>query len=246
MNLVLFQEQELALPLHSQDRRAIHILKVLSCREGDSFDAGIVNGLQGKGKIRSVRRGGIQWDFFPVSDPPPLHPVTLLVGLPRPQSARRILREATSLGVRCILFAFTDKGERSYGGSRLWKNGEYTKYLVEGAELAFTTRIPDLGPPRDLREVIDSLPAHTDGMLKAALDNYEAELPLRDLLGNPDGKTTRSAVIAVGAERGWSDRERRVLRDSGFILAGIGQRVLRTETASLAGLVLVLSYMELM
>jgi len=40
--------------------------------------------------------------------------------------------------------------------------------------------------------------------------------------------------LAIGPERGWSNKERRFLRDMGFALAHLGQRVLRVETAMVA------------
>ena len=47
-------------------------------------------------------------------------------------------------------------------------------------------------------------------------------------------------VLAVGSERGWSDRERDALEAAGFIRASMGERALRTETASVAAAVLAL------
>jgi RsmE family RNA methyltransferase len=46
--------------------------------------------------------------------------------------------------------------------------------------------------------------------------------------------------MAVGPERGWSDRERDRLEDSGFVRLSMGNRALRTETACVAAAVLAL------
>jgi RsmE family RNA methyltransferase len=45
-------------------------------------------------------------------------------------------------------------------------------------------------------------------------------------------------VLAIGPERGWSDRERDLLEDSGFLRMSLGRRALRTETACVAAAVL--------
>jgi RsmE family RNA methyltransferase len=45
-------------------------------------------------------------------------------------------------------------------------------------------------------------------------------------------------VLAIGPERGWSDRERKLLEDSGFLRLSLGERALRTETACVAATVL--------
>ena len=47
------------------------------------------------------------------------------------------------------------------------------------------------------------------------------------------------AVLAFGPERGWSDRDRAMLRANDFALVHLGTRVLRTETAVVAAIALV-------
>ncbi|MCK7479781.1 MAG: hypothetical protein M0C28_22700 [Candidatus Moduliflexus flocculans] len=49
--------------------------------------------------------------------PLPLRPVTLVLGFPRPIQVARILKDLCSLGVRRILMAATDLGEKSYAES---------------------------------------------------------------------------------------------------------------------------------
>jgi len=43
------------------------------------------------------------------------------------------------------------------------------------------------------------------------------------------------AALAVGPEGGFSGKEKDLLRDMGFILAGLGNRILRSETAAIYG-----------
>jgi RsmE family RNA methyltransferase len=63
---------------------------------------------------------------------------------------------------------------------------------------------------------------------------------------SPDGSLAllsglgQSLVLAVGCERGWSDRERDKLEAAGFLRLSMGERALRTETACVAAAVLAL------
>ena len=41
-----------------------------------------------------------------------------------------------------------------------------------------------------------------------------------------------SVAIVIGSEGGFSLEETRKAREAGFVLAGLGKRILRTETAS--------------
>ena len=63
-----------------------------------------------------------------------------MIALPRPQTARKILNEATSLGVASIRFFRSEKGEPGYRASTLWTTGEWRRHLVDGASQAFDTR----------------------------------------------------------------------------------------------------------
>jgi RsmE family RNA methyltransferase len=50
--------------------------------------------------------------------------------------------------------------------------------------------------------------------------------------------TKRPVVLAIGSERGWSDRERDMFEEAGFLRLSMGSRALRTETACVAATVL--------
>ncbi len=234
MNLVLFEPSEIGRPLPLRDPRARHILEVLRRRPGDVFDCGRVDGPRGKATLAQVDGEALALSFSWESEPPaPLPAITLLVGLPRPQTARKILLEATTLGCARMGFFPADRGERSYARSSLWSSGEVRGLLLAGAAQAFCTRLPEVRLHADFREALASSETPAP---RIALDNYEASAAL-------DAATTPGppAVLAVGPERGWSPAERDALRDAGFALLHLGPRVLRTETACVAGIAVVLS-----
>lgn len=232
VNLVLFEPDELGAPLPRCDRRAEHVLRVLRRNVGESFDAGVVNGPRGKATITAITREGVAFSFAPVVAPPARPSLTLVVGLPRPQTARDVLRDATTVGVGALHFVTTDKAERSYAQSTLWSSGEWRRQVLVGAEQAFDTAVPDVTHGRPLAELIGAL---EPGTTRIALDNYESAQPLADLPLAPGS----AVVLAIGSERGWSAAERELLRGAGFAFAHLGARVLRTETAVVAALTLV-------
>ncbi len=168
--------------------------------------------------------------FAPTAPVAPPIPLTVVVGLPRPQTARDILRDATTLGVGALHFVRTDRGEPSYAQSTLWTSGEWRRHVLAGAEQAFDTRVPDVTHGLTLAEVVADLAAPN----RLALDNYESA----ESLGQFSLPTPFPVAIAIGAERGWSAAEREQLRQHHFILVHLGPRVLRTETAVTAALTL--------
>ena len=230
MNLILFEPGEFDNLLPLNDPRVIHILTVLRRKPEQTFDAGIVDGPQGKAHYRKVTGKGMVLAFEQVSSKPAREPVTLLIGLPRPQTARRILREASAIGVDAIHFLLTAQGAPGYARSTLWSSGEYRRHLIAGTEQAFSTRLPGISHQMTLEEALVGL---EDIPTRFALDNYEARNRLMDapLSGAP-------AALAVGPERGWTKQDRTTLQKAGFGLVGLGPRVLRSETAVVGGLTL--------
>jgi 16S rRNA (uracil1498-N3)-methyltransferase len=230
VNLILFERHEMEQPLPVTDPRARHITDVLRLRPGDEFDVGLIDGPRGKATLISFAEDSLLLSFVWAEEPPAQEPITLVLGRPRPQTARKMLEEATALGVRAMHFVLTERGEPSYGASRLWVSGEWRRHLIAGAEQAFSTRLPLTTWSETLVSTLDTLP---EGGSRLALDNYESSFRLNEAEIMPP------VVLALGPERGWSPRERERLRDAGFIFANLGERVLRVETACVAAISLV-------
>ena len=230
MNLILFDPDETLRSLPLDDPRARHVLQVLQRQAGDSFDVGLVDGPRGKATVERIDGDALRLSFEWGEETPPLEPVTLIVGLPRPQTARKVLEEATALGVQAMHFVTSERGDPGYGRSRLWSSGEWRRHLIAGAEQAFSTRLPIVSWGRGLEDAIGGIEA---GGTRRALDNYEAQ----DRLGAIE--LIAPVTLAIGPERGWTEAERRLLREAGFRFVHLGERVLRVETACVAAIALV-------
>lgn len=234
MNIILFRSSEVQLPLSRRDPRAAHILEVLKRQPGATFDAGLINGPRGKGRLESSNAEEVRLSFVWGEPPPPLSPLVLVVGLPRPQTARDILRDATTLGVSALHFVHTNRGEASYADSSLWKTDAWKECVISGAAQAFCTQLPEVTHGRSLAETITTLPTP---QTRLTLDNYESPVSLNEAALMPNQPVT----LAIGAERGWSAEERILLRQNGFAFVHLGARVLRTETACVAAITLLKS-----
>ncbi len=235
VNIILIEEGERFFPL--SDDRAQHIRKVLRLGEGDSFRCGIVNSKEGSARITKIGDDGISFTFSPESDTSALYPVTLIVGQTRPICMRRILRESASLGAERIILPVTDLGEKSYSSSSLYTSGEYRKILLDGAMQAGRTGVSACMTASSLEEALELL---TPSEL-LLLDNVIGEESLSSL-----DLRDRNVTLAIGPERGWSARERKVLVERGFKPVLLGSRILRTETAVSASLAVALSKMGLL
>lgn len=241
MNLILFEENELGKPLPRRDERTIHLLRVLHKKAGDSFDAGILGGQRGAGTIEKVNLdGSLLFSLRLFEDPPPRLPLRVAVGFPRPIQLRRILRDLSSLGVAAVDLVGADLGDKNYQNTNLFKDGGARSALIEGAAQSRDTAIPALALWPRLDDWLGEGPWEKGRgprplQLLVAADNLRPEGSMARL-----GFLWRRAVLAVGPERGWSDRERELLEKAGFLRLSLGRRALRTETACVAASVLIL------
>jgi RsmE family RNA methyltransferase len=164
------------------------------------------------------------------------------VGFPRPIQLRRLLRDLSSLGVEAVDLLGTELGEKSYRDTKLLQDGGAKEALIEGAVQARDTTIPELSVYISLEDWLRERPWDKGASGSAR------PLPILAAADNvrPEGAMARLSpmrgpmVLAVGAERGWSDRERDALEAAGFLRLSLGSRALRTETACVAAAVLAL------
>lgn len=250
MNLILFEPAELASPLPKRDERAVHLAKVLRKKAGEEFDAGVLGGRLGRGRIEEIAAdGSLRVSFAPLEEAPPRLPVRVAVGFPRPIQLRRLLRDLSSLGVAAVDLVGTELGEKSYRDTKLLEDGGARAALIEGAAQARDTRLPILAAYPTLASWLRARPWGDAPRALVAPDNVRPSLALAALspavLSPAGGAASFGAlpgefVLAVGSERGWSDRERGALEAAGFLRASMGARALRTETACVAAVVLAL------
>jgi RsmE family RNA methyltransferase len=242
MNLILFEEHELGRPLPRRDERTVHLLKVLHKKPGDTFDAGILGGQRGAGTIEKISLdGSLLCSLRLFEDAPPRYPLRMAVGFPRPIQLRRLLRDLSGLGVCAVDLIGTELGDKNYRDTKLLNDGGARAALIEGAVQSRDTTIPDLAVWPRLEDWLGERPWESKErglrplIFLAAADNVRPEGSLARL-----SSMRRKAVLAVGPERGWSDRERDLFEKSGFLRLSVGERALRTETACIAAAVLVL------
>lgn len=234
MNLVLITAAEARTGLAAEDARARHLRETVGLAVGGTFHVGIENGLRG---IATITTSGPPLIFTVIWERSAQVrlPLTVLVGLPRPQTAKKVLHDLASLGAARLIFFEAAKGDPGYRTSSLWKDGEWREHVLKGTEQACSTLVPEVTRVASLAEALHGLDAKA---WKLALDPYEAVgTPMApDLAG--------AAVLALGPERGFADEERRALHAAGFTFAHLGDRILRVEAAALVGGALMLAQLR--
>ena len=235
MNICLFSQEEISKPLARSDERAQHLIKVLHKKTGDDFTAGIIGGQSGTARITAIDDSGISFEFSPEGNGKPLTKLDMIIGFPRPIQLKRLLRDIAALGVGRVYLTGTDLGEKSYMQSTLVEKGAAYKMLLDGTVQAGSTHVPELFLFKTLDECLGEI---KEEGARFALDNVNPSMRLADALAE---KKSGRVIAAIGSERGWTDRERSVLEAAGYIRCGMGERIMRTETAATVAGAIILS-----
>jgi len=226
MNLLLLYPEEISKELASDDPRALHVRDILKAQSGDRLKVGVMGGRIGTAQVEWTEGGRLQFSHFELQEnPPPPLPLSLIIGTPRPPTARRLLRDLTSLGVGKLHWTSSELGERSYLHSPLWVGGEWRLEMLLGAMQGRTTLMPHIEWSEKFHRV------------------FEKQWPEKRFYLSPGGSAwprerLESAVVAVGPERGFTVEETARLEREGFAPLSLGPMTLRTETAALGAAVL--------
>lgn len=232
MNIILFNRNEIIQGIPLSDFRAKHILKILKLKENDTFSAGIINQQIGTATINSITEK-ILFTFHEEKNSYPLAPIKLVCGLLRPPVARRILKDCVTAGIAEIHFISVENGEKSYSQSKLWTTNDHQLAMLEGAQQGGTTLLPKIYHWSSVSHLFQKKSFSRDLII---MDNVTGAKSLSDhLIAH---KETKETTLAIGAERGWTDNERRRFASQGFQPILLGPRIFRTETAIAASVLM--------
>jgi 16S rRNA (uracil1498-N3)-methyltransferase len=211
---------------------ALRHLQVLRLQRGDSvclFD--------GRGREILARLSSVSADRALAT---PLHDVDGEVESPlacwvvqaipvRPQRMDLVVRQLTEIGVVAILPVLS---ERSQSFARVEnalrkRHQRWERIAAAAAEQSHRRRVPRICAAAHLAKMLwDEMP--TPVLL---LDPGEDAPPLREITAD---SRPQAVTVMIGPEGGWSKDELDLMASHGAQVVSLGPRVLRTETAGLA------------
>ncbi len=210
---------------------ASHVAKVLRARAGDALVLFGGDGCEYTGEIQSVRGARVQVALGAaraVDRESPLD-VTLLQCVPRGDRMDFIVQKATELGVRRIVPLLCQRSVVRLGeGQAESKAAHWRAVAVSACEQCGRNRLPAIEAPQQLTAYLGAAPAGPALRIVLEPDSAPDRQPV---------PAAGSAVeVAIGPEGGFSPEELDAFRVAGFQAAGLGPRILRTETAAIAAL----------
>ncbi len=219
---VVFDEQETR-----------HLARVLRLRPGDSVQVVDGRGTEFTVRLESIETRAAAGTILARSSSVTESPlaITLAQGIPKGDKMEWIVRTVTELGVTRVVPLLTERSIVRLEPGR-WRDRarRWQRVAKEAAKQCGRAVIPTVDAPRSIQELADA-----ERAADLRLCFWEGERRgLREILDAARGPVA-SALLVVGPEGGLAPREVETLRGRGFTSAGLGPRILRTETAGPAG-----------
>ena len=215
---------------------AAHLAKVLRTRVGDEIVLFNGDGREFPGAIESLRGARVSASIGAARaiDRESSCAITLLQCVPRGDRMDFIVQKATELGVARIVPLLSQRSVvRLDHGQAESKQAHWRGVAISACEQCGRNRLPHIEAAQPLLNYLGSI----------APAAASAPAPLRLVLdpGPSDakaGQRVHAAEIAIGPEGGFAPEELEAFQLSSFSRLTLGPRILRTETAAIAAVIM--------
>ena len=222
---------ELKLVVELGTQTHIHATKVLRLKVGDQFALFNGDGFDYVVKVIEISKHKTSVeiiDKYEVNHESPLK-ITLAQGIAAGDKMDWIIQKTVELGIESIQPLFTERSIVKLDRERADKKLEHWRTVaISACEQTGRAIIPEILSPLTLSQWLSAQQKKNN--LKLILTPSKAQNI------NQLEKPSSSIDFMVGPEGGFSDKEMALALNSAFIPINFGQRILRTETASIVAL----------
>jgi 16S rRNA (uracil1498-N3)-methyltransferase len=207
-----------------------HLAKVLRARGGEKIALFSGDGREFAATVESVRgsKVAVAVGEGRAVDRESTLAVTLVQCIARADRMDVIVQKATELGVTRIVPVMSRRSVVRLDADQSASKAEHWRGIaIAACEQCGRNRLPSIDPPRQLIRYLGDAPT---GGTRLVLE--------------PDAAPSSGAIamqtavqIAIGPEGGFDPEELEAFGAAGFVPVALGPRVLRAETAAIAGLV---------
>ena len=215
-----------------KDDEAIHIIKVLRYKQGDTFEICNNTGKVAVARIESLTNKNLIAKIISVgiSENEPKRHMFVFQGLSKGTKMELVVQKATELGAYAIVPVKMDYSVVKLK-DEISKTERWQKIAVEAAKQCKRAIVPLVYKPVEFSEAIGML-----NNLDLAILPYECEKDgsLKTLLNKHSD--ANSIGFIIGPEGGFSKSEVEIADSAGISKVTLGKRILRTETAAIVTL----------
>ncbi len=152
--------------------------------------------------------------------------ITLMISLISNDKLELVIQKAVELGVQRIIPVITEKTQRIKAEREASKLEHWRKIIIAASEQCGRAKLATVSEIKEFATVIDE----DKSEINYILSPHHAASKLAKV-NNP-----QSISLLIGPEGGFTESEIRLANEAGFHNLNLGKRILRAETAAIAGI----------
>jgi 16S rRNA (uracil1498-N3)-methyltransferase len=236
--------------------QAEHLARVLRAQPGTTADV-VAGGRVFRAEVAAVALAGeggagaaseVRFNLIAELEADPALPVTLALAIYKFDRMEWCIEKATELGVAAIAPMIARRTEKHLAQAAARRAERWRRIAHEAAQQARRSDVPHIFDPAPLAERVRA----ASGATRIVLAEQERTTTLRHALEEAlvkeesasSGTRMPALELALGPEGGWAPEEEALFDANGWRAVSLGPRILRAETAAIAALAVVASYLE--
>jgi len=222
--------------------QAEHLARVLRGQPGMEADV-VAGGRVFHAEIASIAPNEVRFNLISEIEAGPALPITLVISIYKFDRMEWAIEKATELGVAAIAPVIARRTDRHLAFAAQKRAERWRRIAHEAAQQARRSDAPSIHNPQALPERIRAAGADT----RIVLAEQERTTTLRAIIEDAAAAARGEMPlleIAIGPEGGWAPEEEALFDANGWRAASLGPRILRAETAAIAALAVIASFLE--
>jgi len=223
-----------------------HLTKVLRAKVGDEIQVSDGVSLEYVTVIEDVNPDCVTLKIVDMQNfaREPETRVTLYQGVPKATKMEVVIQKCVEMGVASIVPVFMERTVVVEKGNFNKKLERWQKIADEAVKQCRRGRIPEIGKNLSFKEMISEL---KDKGYDLIICPYESEdnRTIKDALRMEFSKKPKEIAVIIGPEGGFDPKEIEDIKALGSEIVTLGKTILRTETAGLVALSMIMYELEL-
>jgi 16S rRNA (uracil1498-N3)-methyltransferase len=223
--------------------QAAHLAKVLRVQPGTRADV-VAGGHLFHAEVAAVSPEQVRFNLLAEMDADPALPITLVISIFKFDHMEWGIEKATELGVQAIAPVIARRTDKHLAQAAAKRVERWRRIAHEASQQSRRSDVPIIHEPTPLERRI----RHSSEAVRIVLAEQERGVTLRErveeVLRASEDDQIPTLELAFGPEGGWAPEEEALFDANGWRAASLGPRILRAETAAIAALAVVASYLE--
>ncbi len=222
--------------------QAEHMTRVLRAHPGMQADV-VAGGHVFHAEVAAASADEVRFNLIAEVAADPALPVTLVMSIFKFDHLEWGIEKATELGVAGIVPAIARRTEKHLADAAEKRVERWRRIAREAAQQARRSDVPVIYEPVQLGAHVRTQSRATRIVLAEQERTTTLRVLLKEVL-DASRNEMPTLELAFGPEGGWAPEEEALFDANGWRAASLGPRILRAETAAIAALAVVGSYLE--